>query len=177
MCAEAQRDGAETMTPAYWFRELLARGKGPDWVFNATFAPDSSSVLSASVRHHAPVGFTDYQATQRPCPIHGQRCDYILYVDTPHYQSCIAQLEGHYEGNMYVYHTIQACQDDYQIVRGYGGDPEQHGNAETRAIRALAHTPGLVMTEWSIVYGGVTYPYETLISGATSTALLAYLDA
>jgi hypothetical protein len=62
-------------------------------------------------------------------------------------------------------------------VRGYGGDPDQHGSAETGCIRALAQASNLVMTAWNIVYGGGTYSYETLVSGVTSTALLAYLDA
>ena len=165
------------MTETFWFRELLAGGKGPDWVFNAAFAPGSSSALAATVRDHAPLGFTDYRATQRPCPIHGKLCDYVLYVDTPHYQACIDQLEGRHDRNIYVYHTIQVCRHEYQLVRGYGGAPDQHGSAETQSIRALAHTPDLVMTAWSIVYGGVTYPYETLVSGTTSAALLAYLDS
>jgi hypothetical protein len=99
-----------------------------------------------------------------------------LYIDAPHYRACIDQLEGRQNTNLYVYHTIQVCQRDYQLVRGYGGDPNQHGSAETRSIRALAETPDLVMTEWRIIYGGVTYSYETLVSGATSTALLVYLD-
>ena len=41
----------------------------------------------------------------------------------------------------------------------------------------VAQAPGIVMAEWSIVYGGMTYPYQTLTSGSTSAALLAYLDA
>jgi hypothetical protein len=165
------------MTQHFWFRELLAGGKGPDWVFNASFAPGSSSSLAETLRDHAPTGFTYYRATQRPCPIHWKSCDYDLYVDTPHYQACVDQLEGRHDNNVYVYHTIQVCQHEYQLVRGYGGDPNQHGSAETRSIRALAQTPNIALTEWSIIYGGVTYPYHTLISGATSTALLIYLDA
>ncbi|MEO7908350.1 MAG: hypothetical protein ABIV47_01745 [Roseiflexaceae bacterium] len=166
------------MTQPFWFRELLAGGKGPDWMFNATFAPGSSSAADV-VREHAPLGFSYYRATQRPCPIHwnSKACDYDLYVDTPHYQACIDQLEGRGERNLYIYHTIQACQHDYQLVRGYGGDSSQHGDAETQAIRALAQAPHLVMTGWNIVYGGGTYSYETLISGATSTTLLTYLEA
>jgi hypothetical protein len=164
------------MTQAFWFHELLAGGKGPDWIFNAAFTPDSSA-LAEAVREHAPIGFTYYRATQRLCPIHLISCDYDLYVDTPHYQACIDQLEGRQEHNIYVYHSIQVCQHEYQLVRGYGGAPDQHGDAETHSIRALAATPNLAMTEWNIIYGGVTYPYDTLISGATSTALLAYLDA
>ena len=167
------------MTQSFWFRELLAGGKGPDWVFNAAFAPGSRSALAQVVREHAPIGFTDYRATQRPCPIHwnSKACDYDLYVDTPHYHACVDQLEGRQEHNVYVYHSIQVCQHEYQLVRGYGGDPNQHGSAETRAIRALAETPNLAMTAWSISYGGGMYAYDTLISGATSSALLAYLDA
>jgi hypothetical protein len=164
------------MTQAYWFHELSAGGKGPDWLFNATFAAGSRRALAAAVRAHAPAGFTAYHASQRPCPIHGVLCDYILYVDTPHYQTCIDQLEGRNTANIYVYHTIQICQNDVQLVRGYGGDPAQHGRAETQMIRAIAQAPDLVMAAWSIVYGGVTYPYETLAGGATSAALLAYLD-
>jgi hypothetical protein len=166
------------MTQAFWFRELLAGGKGPDWIFNATFAPGSSS-LAEVVRFDAPIGFTYYRAKQRPCPIHFdlKLCDYDLYVDTAHYQACIDQLEGRQSQNIYIYHSIQVCGHDYQLARGYGGDPEQHGSAETRSIRALAHTPNMIMTAWSIVYGGVTYPYETLVSGATSAGLLDYLDA
>ena len=167
------------MTQPCWFRELLVSGKGPDWVFNAAFAPGSSSSLAEVVHERAPIGFTYYRATQRPCPIHwnSKLCDYDLYVDTPHYQACINQLEGREERNIYLYHSIQVCQHEYQLVRGYGGDPDQHGSAETGSIRALAETPNLVMTAWSIIYGGVAYPYETLVSGATATALLAYLDA
>jgi hypothetical protein len=167
------------MIQPFWFRELLAGGKGPDWVFNASFAPGTSSYLTETLHDHAPIGFTYYRATQRPCPIHFhlKSCDYDLYVDTPHYQACIDQLEGRQERNLYVYHTIQVCQHEYQLVRGYGGDPDQHGSTETRSIRALAQTPSLVITRWNIIYGGGTYSYETLIGGATSTALLAYLDA
>ncbi len=164
------------MTPPFWFRELLAGGKGPDWMFNAAFAPGSSGALAEAARDHAPIGFTYYRATQRPCPMHLRSCDYDLYVDTPRYQACIDQLEGRQDHNIYVYHTIQVCQHEYQLVRGYGGGPDQHGSAETGSIRALAQTPNIVMTAWSIIYGGVTYPYHTLISGATSTALLSYLD-
>ena len=104
-------------------------------------------------------------------------CDYDLYVDTPHYQACIDQLEGRQERNVYVYHSIQVCQHDFQLVRGYGGYPDQHGSTETQSIRALAQTPKIIMTEWSILYGGSMYSYDTLISGATAAALLAYLDA
>ena len=167
------------MTQPFWFRELLAGGKGPDWVFNAAFAPGSSSALAAAVRDHAPIGFTYYRATQRPCPIHFdlKACDYDLYVDTPHYQACVDQLEGRQGNNVYIYHSIQVCRHNYQLVRGYGGTPDQHGSAETRAIRTLANTPQIVMTEWSIVFGGGTYSYDILCSGATSAALVAYLDA
>jgi hypothetical protein len=79
------------MTQPFWFRELVAGGKGSDWVFNASFAPGSSSTLAEALGDHAPVGFTYYRATQRPCPIHwnSKSCDYDLYVDTPHYQACI----------------------------------------------------------------------------------------
>ena len=164
------------MTQQLWFRELSAGGKGPDWVFNAGFAPGNSSALAETVREHASIEFTYYRATQRACPIHGTACDYDLYIDTPHYQACVDQLEGRYDQNTYIYHSIQVCRNAYQLVRGYGGYPDQHGGAETRSIRALAQPPHIVMTEWSIVYGGITYPYETLISGATSAALLAYLD-
>jgi hypothetical protein len=166
------------MTQPFWFRELLAGGKGPDWMFNAAFAPGSSSALAATVRKHAPGGFSYYRAMQRPCPIHVdlKACDYDLYVDPPHYHACIDQLEGRSGTNVYIYHTIQVCGHDYQLVRGYGGDPNQHGSAETQSLRALANTPNVLMTAWNIVYGGVTYPYETLISGATSAALLVYLD-
>lgn len=166
------------MTKLFWFRELLAGGKGPDWVFNATFTASSSS-LAEVVREHAPAGFTYYRAIQRPCPMHwnSKACDYDLYVDTSHYHDCIDQLEGRQEHNLYIYHTIQVCQHEYQLVRGYAGDPGQHGSAETHLIRALAETPKLIMTEWSIVYGGGTYSYATLLSGGTPTALLAYLDA
>jgi hypothetical protein len=106
----------------FWFHELLASGKGPDWVFNATFAPGSGGALAASVRASAPPGFTYYRATQRPCSIHyhTKSCDYDLYVDTPHYQACVDQLEGRHRQNMYVYHSIQVCRDEFQIVRGYG---------------------------------------------------------
>ena len=165
------------MTKQFWFSQLLAGGKGPDWVFNAAFAPDSSKLLAEAVRRHVPPGFTYYRATQRACPIHLQSCDYNMYIDTPHYQAIVDQLEGRQERNIYIYHSIQVCQHEYQIVHGYGGDADQHGEPETRMIRALAHTPGLAMTGWSILYGGVTYPYDTLISRATSAALLAYLDA
>src|SRR4051812_9045372 len=165
------------MSQPFWFRELLAAGKGPDWVFNAAFAPGSTSSLAEVVRQHAPTGFAYYRATQRPCPIHLKSCDYDLYIDAPHYRACIDQLEGRHAENIYIYHTIQVCQDEYQLVRGYGGYPGQHGSAETRSIRALAEMPALVMTEWRIIYGGVTYSYETLASGATSTALLMYLGA
>src|SRR5215211_3019112 len=164
------------MTEVFWFRELLTGGKGPDWVFNAAFGPSSNSALAAMVRARAPIGFTYYHATQRPCDIHGRLCDYDLYVDTPHYHACIDQLEGRQQSNVYIYHTIQACQNAFQLVRGYGGDPDQHGSAETVLIRALIQTPELILVEWSIVYGGVTYPYETLVGGTTPTALLEYLD-
>src|SRR5215212_5964826 len=145
------------MTQPFWFHELLAGGKGPDWIFNAAFAPGSDS-LAEVVREHAPSGFTYYRATQRPCPIHFdlKSCDYDLYVDTDHYQACIDQLEAGSNENIYIYHTIQVCGHDYQLVRGYGGDPDQHGSAETQSIRALIHAPELVMIAWSIVYGGVT---------------------
>jgi len=167
------------MTQLFWFRELVAGGKGPDWLFNASFTPSSSGTLAEVVREHTPTDFTYYRATQRPCPIdwNSKACDYDLYVDTPHYRACIDQLEGRQEHNLYIYHTIQVCQHQYQLVRGYGGGSDQHGSAETHAIRALAETPMLIMTKWNIVYGGGTYSYDMLVSGATSTALLAYLDA
>src|SRR4051794_28658967 len=114
------------MTQSFWFRELLAGGKGPDWIFNASFTPGSSSALAATLRDQAPIGFTYYRATQRPCSIHGKSCDYDLYVDTSHYQACIDQLEGRYDKNIYIYHAIQVCGHDYQLVRGYGGYPDQH---------------------------------------------------
>jgi hypothetical protein len=163
------------MTKPFWFSELLAYGKGPDWIFNLAFAPDSSKPLAAAVRERIPAGFTRYQATQRPCPIHTKQCDYDLYIDTPHYQDIVDHLEGRQRPNSYIYHTIQICQEACQIERGYGVD--HAGDAETRLVRALAQAPALAMTSWSIVYGGVTYPYQTLISGASSTSLLAYLDA
>src|SRR4051794_7010329 len=107
------------MTQPFWFHELSAKGKGPDWVFNATFALGSSSALAATVRDHAPLGFTSYQATQRPCYIHGKTCDYVLYIDTPHYQACVDQLEGRQSQNIYVYHSIQVCQNEFQLMRAY----------------------------------------------------------
>ena len=165
------------MAQAFWFRELLAAGKGPDWLLNVSFTPGSASALAATLRQHAPIGFTHYQATQRHCPIHGHLCDYVLYVDSSNYQACVDQLEGRHTGNIYVYHTIQLCRHDYQMTRGYGGYPDQHGEAETRCIRALAQAPNCVITEWNLVHGGMTYPYETLISGTTAAGLLEYLDA
>ncbi len=86
------------MRQPFWFRELFAGEKGPDWMFNAAFAPGSNSPAEVA-REHTPLGFTYYQATQRPCPIHwnSKACDYDLYVDTPHYQACIDQLEGRQE--------------------------------------------------------------------------------
>jgi hypothetical protein len=162
------------MTKPSWFSELLASGKGPDWVFDAAFAPASSASLAAAVREHMPDGFARYQATQRPCPIHLKLCDYEMYIDTSHFQAIVDQLEGRQQHNIYLYHTIQVCQGECQLMRGYGVDHE--GDAETRLIRALAQAPALAMTSWSIVYGGVTYPYEVLISGTSATSLLAYLD-
>jgi hypothetical protein len=165
------------VTEIFWFRELESAGKGPDWVFNATFAPGSRHALAATLLGHAPVGFTAYHASQRPCSIHGTLCDYVEYIDTAHYQACVDQLEGRNTNNIYIFHTIQVCQNEFQLVRGYGGDPAQHGHAETQMIRAIAQAPELAMIGWSIVYGGVTYPYETLVSGATPAALLAYLNS
>lgn len=163
------------MTKPCWFSELLASGKGPDWVFNGAFAPASNPSLAEAMRKHLPAGFTRYQATQRPCSIHAKLCDYEIFIDTPHYQDIVDHLEGRQRPNSYIYHTIQVCQDECQIERGYGVDYE--GDAETRMIRALAQAPAIAISSWSIVYGGVTYPYEVLVSGTSAASLLAYLDA
>jgi hypothetical protein len=159
----------------FWFHELADQGKGPDWLFNAAFAPGSHSALAAAVRAHAPPGFSYYHATQGPCSIHFGSCDYDLYIDTPHYQACVDQIEGRSGQNLYVYHSIQVCQDAFQLERGYGGTG-QHGGAETELIRAIAQAPELSMASWSIMYGGATYQYERLADGTSSAALLAYLD-
>lgn len=159
-----------------WFHELAAAGKGPDWVFSARFAPNSHALLSASVRMLAPQGFTYYRATQADCAIHSRVCDYDLYVDNQQYDAIIALLEGRQQRNIYVYHTLHACQGEFQLVRGYGGYPGEHGGEETRCIRALATTPGLAMRSWNIFYGGVTYPYEQWAEGKTASELLQYLD-
>jgi hypothetical protein len=172
----AHPPAAADLLEIFWYRALLACGKGPDWVFNAAFAPGGSTALAAMLREQPPAGFGLYRATQRPCSIHGGSCDYDLYVDMSNYQACVGQLEGRDASNIYLYHSIQVCHDEYQLVRGYGGYPDQHGLAETRSIRAIAQTPELILTKWSIVYGGMTYPYETLISGTTSAELLDYLD-
>jgi hypothetical protein len=160
-----------------WYHQLSAAGKGPDWIFDATFAGDAGERLGAFVRALGPAGFIYYRAAQAPCPIHGGPCDYDLYADSNQYEAIVAQCEGRPAGNVYIYHTIQACRDAFQIVRGYGGYPGQHGPEETRCLRALAQAPELAMSSWRIAYGGMGYPYEQLAGGATAGELLRYLDA
>jgi hypothetical protein len=110
------------------------------------------------------------------CPIHHTSCQYDLWVDQHNYSQLIAQLEDRDHSNSYVYHTIQHCRHDFQIVRGYGGYPDQHGHVETDVIHTLLSTPGLTLTHWSITYGGVTYPYNDLIGGISATDLAKYLE-
>lgn len=161
----------------HWYHDLSAAGKGPDWILNAWFAGGDGARLSAAVRALAPAGFTHYRAAQAPCPIHAGTCDYDLYADDAQYAAIVAQCEGSPAGNVYVYHTMQACQDAFQLVRGYGGYPGQHGAEETRCLRALAQDPGLTMVGWSVVYGGMGYPHEQRAGGATAAELLRYLAA
>ncbi len=160
----------------YWFRDLLAAGKGPDWLFQASFDPGNQQLLTKTLRAIQPLGFQHYYANQHMCPIHHTICQYDLWVDQHNYAHLIAQLEERDQSNRYVYHTIQCCQQDLQIVRGYGGYPDQHGQAETNIIYTLIHTPGLILTQWSISYGGITYPYEELTSGTSITDLVHYLE-
>lgn len=160
-----------------WYHELSAAGKGPDWIFNATFAGQSGEHLVPFVRALGPAGFIYYRATQAPCPIHGGRCDYDLYANSHQYESIVAQCEGRPAGNVYIYHTMQACRDTFQLVRGYGGYPGQHGAEETRCLRALAQAPELPLSGWSVAYGGMGYSYEQLASGASAAELLRYLGA
>lgn len=161
---------------AFWFRDLEAAGKGPDWIFSAWCAPERAAMLSAIFRTLQPYGFTYYRAIQAQCPIHLCTCDYDLYIDNHQYAAVIAQLEGRHEQNLYVYHTFQACQTAVQLVRGYGGYPDQHGSEETRCIRTLAETSELMISSWRISYGGVTYPYEDWIAGNSAAELVRYLD-
>lgn len=160
-----------------WYRDLSAAGKGPDWIFNATFAGQAAEHLGPAFRALGPAGFIYYRAAQAPCPIHGGRCDYDLYADGQQYEAIVAQCEGRPAGNVYIYHTMQACRDTFQLVRGYGGYPGQHGAEETRSLRALAQAPDLVMSSWEILYGGMGYPFEQWIAGASAAELLHYLSA
>ncbi|KPV51587.1 hypothetical protein SE17_20350 [Kouleothrix aurantiaca] len=159
-----------------WFRELEATGKGPDWFFNAAFAPGSAAGLAAAFRALAPQGFTRYEAHRQHCPIHQQKYDYVMYIDSQQHAAIVRNIEGDSGQNVYIFHTIQACQNDLQIMRGYGGYPGQHGAEETRVIRALAQAPDLALEHWNIGYGGMGYPFEILAQGSGATTLLRYLD-
>lgn len=160
----------------YWFDELDANGSGPDWVLNAAFAPASPDHLTEAVRSLALQRFTRYHAEQRHCAIHNRLCSYDLYIDDHSSAAVIAMLEGRVAANSYLYHTIQVCQHDLQIVRGYGGYPGQYGDEETRCIRTLALHPELQTGEWSIAAGGDGYPFVTRASGDGAATVVSYLD-
>lgn len=158
-----------------WFHDLETAGKGPDWYFNAAFAPGSAAALAEAFRALAPQGFTRYDAQAAHCPIHSRLCDYGIYLVTSQAAALINNIEGKSTENIYVYHTIQACQEDLQLVRGYGGYSGQHGAEETRLVRALAQAPGLALQRWSVSYGGMGYPFEVLAQGHSAAELLRYL--
>lgn len=159
-----------------WFWELEAAGKGPDWCFSARFAPASAAALAGAFCALAPQGFALYEAHAQHCPIHQRQCDYVMYIDSQQRAAIVANIEGVAEQNVYIFHTMQACQNEFQIVRGYGGYPGQHGAEEMRVIRALAQAPDLALASWNIGYGGMGYPFEILAQGAGATELLRYLD-
>ncbi len=159
-----------------WFRELEAAGKGPDWCFSAAFAPGSAAALAAAFRARAPQGFTLYEARAAHCPIHMRLCDYGMYIDQQQHAAMVANIEGLSAENIYIYHTMQACQNDLHIVRGYSGYPGQHGPEETRMIHALAQTPELTLQSWKISSGGMGYPFEILAQGTAASTLLRYLN-
>lgn len=156
-----------------WFRELESAGKGPDWIFSASFAPENGQQLGELFRALLPHGFTSYRAQQRQCSIHSRSCDYDLYIDDHQAETITALLEDRLQQNVYIFHTIQLCGNELQLVRGYGGYPGQHGDEETRCIHTLAQVPTL--TDWSISYGGDAYPFETWRQGMGSTELLKFL--
>lgn len=134
-------------------------------------------MLAATARALTPAGFVVRSVRRAPCPVHGHACDYDLYVDEANAATIFAQVAGRRTGNVYVFHTLQVCQNVVQMVRGYGGYPGHLGPAETDWLWQLAHTPALTLHGWQVTYGGMTYPEVEAVHGYGLADLQTYLAA
>lgn len=77
-----------------WDGPLQAAGKGPDWLFGATFAPTADSRLAARVRQQRLPGFGFAHVTTGCCTRQQRHAPYAVYTDQHTAAQVLATLAG-----------------------------------------------------------------------------------
>lgn len=146
---------------------------GPDQCLSLTFTAACAPMLVAAVQTAAPIGFSPVYVT--PAASADAQQPTLWYVDEQNAAQFAANHTGQGAQNIWVYHAITVQDATLTIMRGYGGYPGQHHEAETRLAIDLACDTRLTLVRWAITAGGDGYPTLTIADGGGGNSLLNYL--
>ena len=133
-----------------WYWAITERGQGPDYYFDATFAPQNAAQLAVLVQRYLPTGFVRNEAHTSAIQYLKQSEDVLILFS--------ATIDV-YVSRLSIYHQLGGGQD-------YG---------ETSLLRDLAQSPELTLLQWRVGYGGDGYAHGDAAGGNGDTSLLAYL--
>ncbi|MEC4813783.1 MAG: hypothetical protein SAK29_11015 [Scytonema sp. PMC 1069.18] len=166
-----------------WFWEIERCCQGPDYYFNASFAPSDAERLAAVIQQHPLPDFLHYHfvgnLTNSPCGNSHEPESYDLYVDRSNYAEVISGLKRDKPQITYahcMWNIICVCGCQLGIERGYGGIIGTHNQDETSLIVAIAQSKEVTFFHWSVVSGGDGYGPVYFRTGTSATELLTYLQ-
>ncbi|MEC4884808.1 MAG: hypothetical protein SAL70_26325 [Scytonema sp. PMC 1070.18] len=166
-----------------WFWEIERCRQGPDYYFNASFAPSDAERLADVIRQHPLPDFLHYRfvgnLTNAPCGKSNEHGSYDLYIDRNNYAEVISGLisdQPRIQCAHCIWDIICVCGCFVAIECGYGGVLGTHNQAETSLIVALAQSKQVTLQYWGVVSGGDGYGPVYFRTGTSATELLTYLQ-
>ncbi|MEM9118950.1 MAG: hypothetical protein AAGD09_13850 [Cyanobacteria bacterium P01_F01_bin.56] len=144
-----------------WYWAITERGQGPDYYFDATFAPQNAAQLAVLVQRYLPTGFVRNEA----------HTSAIQYLNDDAYNKLQA-LKQREDVRIWFSATIEVYGSRLSIYHQLGGGQDY---GETSLLRDLAQSPELTLLQWRVGYGGDGYAHGDAAGGNDDTSLLAYL--
>ena len=163
---------------ARWL-DLTGRS-GPDFFASFRLDEQTPGALREAVARIGLAGFERF--TRRDEPMHSELAAsaptsiYDLYVDRPHADPVVRNLDGVEATQVWHYQTVMVGPGLLWIELGYSSCFLDIAEAIVRLLRGLLDEPSLALTGFEILAGGQGYPATPLASGRSGDELRAVLS-
>jgi len=150
-----------------WYWKIQALGQGPDYYFDATFAPEAAARLATLVHQQLPPGFVHHPGQRRRCP-----CAYYAQYLDAHTDSTLQAIHRGEDVRVWGNAKIEVCDHELFIAHSLSG----WDYGDTSLIYAIARSPELILQRWRVHYGGDGYTGGEVAHGDSDASLRAYLN-